>query len=95
MHSITVLVECLCLMIFVFVFVTGVCLLAYSVSGLYPSNSDVVDLTESNFDKLVTQSDNIWVVEFYAPWCGHCRQFAREFSKAATGLKVCGDTSSD
>lgn len=65
----------------------GICLLVYSVSGLYPSNSDVIDLTESNFDKLVTQSDSIWVVEFYAPWCGHCQQFVGEFSKAATGLK--------
>lgn len=29
---------------------------------------DVVELTASNFDRLVTQSDEIWVIEFYAPW---------------------------
>lgn len=58
------------------------------VEALYPSSSDVVDLTETNFDKLVTQSDNIWIVEFFAPWCGHCQQFVPEFSKGASALKV-------
>ncbi|RZF34960.1 hypothetical protein LSTR_LSTR010052 [Laodelphax striatellus] len=55
--------------------------------GLYPSSSDVIDLTEANFDRLVTQSDAIWIVEFYAPWCGHCQQFVPQYSKAATALK--------
>jgi hypothetical protein len=27
-----------------------------------------VDLTTANFDKLVIQSDDIWLVEFFAPW---------------------------
>jgi protein disulfide-isomerase A6 len=30
-------------------------------------------LTESNFKKLVLQSDDMWLVEFFAPWCGHCK----------------------
>jgi len=51
----------------------------------------VVDLNPANFDRLVIQSDNVWIVEFYAPWCGHCQQFVPEYSKAATSLKVkCG-----
>ncbi|XP_075219462.1 protein disulfide-isomerase A6 homolog CaBP1 [Lycorma delicatula] len=57
------------------------------VDALYPSSSDVTDLNEANFDRLVTQSDHIWVVEFYAPWCGHCQQFVSEYSKCATALK--------
>jgi protein disulfide-isomerase A6 len=66
-------------------------LLTIFVSGcyaLYPSSSEVVDLTPANFDRLVIQSDALWIVEFYAPWCGHCQQFVPEYSKAATALKV-------
>lgn len=55
---------------------------------MYGSDSDVVELTESNFDKLVTNSDNLWVVEFYAPWCGHCQSFKSAYAQAATALKV-------
>ncbi|XP_067008664.1 protein disulfide-isomerase A6 homolog [Anabrus simplex] len=55
--------------------------------GLYPSSSDVVELTPANFDRLVIQSDALWIVEFYAPWCGHCQQLVPEYSKAATALK--------
>ncbi|KAL1123640.1 hypothetical protein AAG570_002716 [Ranatra chinensis] len=55
--------------------------------ALYSSHGDVVDLTEANFDRLVTQSDDVWVVEFYAPWCGHCQSFAPEYSNAAKALK--------
>jgi len=56
--------------------------------ALYPSSSEVVDLNPANFDRLVMQSDAVWIVEFYAPWCGHCQQFVPEYSKAATALKV-------
>jgi protein disulfide-isomerase A6 len=31
---------------------------------------DVVELTESNFNKLVINSDDAWLVAFVAPWCG-------------------------
>ncbi|XP_073991268.1 protein disulfide-isomerase A6 homolog CaBP1 [Rhodnius prolixus] len=61
--------------------------LFYQTAALYPTTSDVIDLTENNFEKLVTKGDEIWIVEFYAPWCGHCQQFVPEFSKAATALK--------
>lgn len=56
--------------------------------AMYPSSGDVVELTGSNFDRLVMQSDNIWIVEFYAPWCGHCQSLAPEYQKAASKLKV-------
>ena len=33
----------------------------------FPSD-DVVELTASNFNSKVIQSDDVWLVEFYAPW---------------------------
>jgi protein disulfide-isomerase A6 len=32
--------------------------------------SAVVELTESNFADLVLDSNELWLVEFFAPWCG-------------------------
>ncbi|XP_057656331.1 protein disulfide-isomerase A6 homolog [Diorhabda carinulata] len=55
--------------------------------ALYPSSGNVVELTPSNFDKLVIRGDEVWVVEFFAPWCGHCKNLVPEYTKAANALK--------
>eukprot|EP00475_Leptophrys_vorax_P010493 TRINITY_DN17077_c0_g2_i1.p1 TRINITY_DN17077_c0_g2~~TRINITY_DN17077_c0_g2_i1.p1 ORF type:complete len:692 (-),score=192.40 TRINITY_DN17077_c0_g2_i1:54-2129(-) len=46
-----------------------------------------VKLTAQNFDSLVLDSDAVWMVEFYAPWCGHCKALAPEWQKAADSMK--------
>lgn len=48
---------------------------------------DVIELTDENFDKIVLNSEDMWLVEFYAPWCGHCKNLAPEWATAATQLK--------
>ncbi|MBN3277832.1 PDIA6 isomerase, partial [Polyodon spathula] len=48
---------------------------------------DVVDLTDGDFDKKVLNSDDIWLVEFYAPWCGHCKNLEPVWAAAATEVK--------
>uniref|UniRef100_A0A4W4F2L7 Protein disulfide-isomerase A6 n=1 Tax=Electrophorus electricus TaxID=8005 RepID=A0A4W4F2L7_ELEEL len=48
---------------------------------------DVMELSPSNFNKQVLQSDSMWLVEFYAPWCGHCQRLTPDWKKAATALK--------
>ena len=55
--------------------------------ALYSKSSGVVDLSPNNFDNRVKDSEGVWIVEFYAPWCGHCQKLAPEYQKAAKALK--------
>lgn len=61
-------------------------LLAVPTYALY-NRTDVVELTATNFDKLVLQSNDIWIVQFYVPWCRYCKELKSEYSKAAKTLK--------
>ncbi|XP_046574574.1 protein disulfide-isomerase A6 homolog [Haliotis rubra] len=57
-------------------------------SGGKPGNpDDVVELTDNNFEEMVLKSDDMWLVEFFAPWCGHCKSLAPHWAQAATSLK--------
>lgn len=40
----------------------------WCAAALYDASDDVVELTDSNFQRLVLQGDEVWLVEFYAPW---------------------------
>ena len=51
------------------------------------AGTDVVELTPANFQKEVIKSDSVWIVEFYAPWCGHCQRLVPDYTKAAKALK--------
>uniref|UniRef100_A0A8K9VFP6 Protein disulfide-isomerase n=1 Tax=Oncorhynchus mykiss TaxID=8022 RepID=A0A8K9VFP6_ONCMY len=48
--------------------------------------SDVLELGDSDFDDMVAEYETV-LVEFFAPWCGHCQQLAPEYETAATKLK--------
>ena len=44
-------------------------------------------LDSKNFRKEVINSDDIWLIEFFAPWWGHCQQLKPAWEKAAKALK--------
>ena len=56
--------------------------------GLYTEKGDVTLLRADTFEDTVIKDDTYWMVEFYAPWCGHCQQLAPEYEKAAKELKA-------
>ncbi|XP_057469829.1 protein disulfide-isomerase 5-2 [Actinidia eriantha] len=60
-----------------------------SSSNQFAIDGKVLELTESNFDAAISTFDYIFV-DFYAPWCGHCKRLSPELDKAApilAGLK--------
>ncbi|KAI7892401.1 thioredoxin-like protein [Mucor mucedo] len=59
---------------------------ALTHSVLADEASDVLTLSDKNFDKEVLDQD-LMLVEFFAPWCGHCKALAPEYEIAATTLK--------
>ncbi|XP_058946972.2 uncharacterized protein [Pocillopora verrucosa] len=56
---------------------------AFAVSLETQKGTLVEELTENTFDNYLTVS-NLAIVDFFAPWCPHCKSFAPEYEQAAS-----------
>lgn len=58
-----------------------------SGGGSQPLTADgkVLELDESNFDIAISTFD-FMLVDFYAPWCGHCKRLSPQLDEAASVL---------
>lgn len=58
---------------------------------LLATASDVLNLIPSNFDTVVFNSNKPALVEFFAPWCGHCKNLAPVYEELATAFATSGN----
>ena len=64
----------------------GLFLLA-AVSALLTDGGVVVLKDQEMWDNYIDPANNkVGMIEFYAPWCGHCQQFKPEYEKIAAEL---------
>ncbi|CDW55682.1 protein disulfide isomerase A4 [Trichuris trichiura] len=67
--------------IFFFVSIFAHCLSSKPSTDEYPEENGVVILNDENYDSFL-ETHPVALVEFFAPWCGHCMRLAPEYEKA-------------
>lgn len=60
--------------------------LTFLVASASAEDEAVLVGTKDNFEEIISR-DELILVKFYAPWCGHCKKMAGDFKEAAEELK--------
>ena len=55
--------------------------------NFYQGHALITPLTEANWEARVGRGNQLWIVQFYAPWCGHCQQSIPSVKRLADLLK--------
>jgi protein disulfide-isomerase A1 len=61
------------------------------LASAYTEENNVLILTGEDFPGIIKEFPLI-LIEFYAPWCGHCKRLAPIYDEVATELKNAGST---
>lgn len=60
----------------------------YMKSEAIPDNTTPLKTAVAkNFDEVVINNDKDTLIEFYAPWCGHCKKLGPVFEEVANALR--------
>ncbi len=51
-------------------------------------NTKPIELTDSNFDEVLVNSDIPVIVDFWAPWCGPCKMMGPNFEASAKNFPL-------
>lgn len=54
--------------------------------SMYGKGSSVLQINGMDYDRVIAKSNYTSIVEFYAPWCGHCKNLKPAYETAAKSL---------